>query len=190
MVGRRWRVARRHPGITAVSTAAAAIVLAVATFAYSRVVSAHNVAIEERDKKVKALDLLEALNRKQKDTYKDLLRKQIELTAVSGAPNSHSNGLELVKQAAELEPVREPGRASRLGCELLAAARNRGERSGDCGGPIDGLLFVPGWNRLAVCPKRRRARDLGCGPAAEALAIVASWRGWIHSASDPRIAVG
>ena len=36
LIGRAWRIARRHPGITAVSTAAAAIVLAIATFAYLR----------------------------------------------------------------------------------------------------------------------------------------------------------
>ena len=43
--GRAWRIARRHPGITAVSTAAAAIVLAIATFAYMRIVSERNLAV-------------------------------------------------------------------------------------------------------------------------------------------------
>ena len=47
-IGRAWRVARRHPGITAVSTAAAAIVLAIATFAYLRVVSERNLSFAER----------------------------------------------------------------------------------------------------------------------------------------------
>ena len=34
LAGRLWRVARRHPGITSVTTAAAALVLAIATYAY------------------------------------------------------------------------------------------------------------------------------------------------------------
>ena len=38
-VGRLWRVARRHPGITSVTTVAAATILAIATFAYVRVVA-------------------------------------------------------------------------------------------------------------------------------------------------------
>src|SRR4029077_20158467 len=37
-IGRLWRVARRHPGITSVSTAAAAAILTIATYAYVRVV--------------------------------------------------------------------------------------------------------------------------------------------------------
>ena len=33
-VGRLWRVARRHPGISMVTTAAAATILAIATYAH------------------------------------------------------------------------------------------------------------------------------------------------------------
>ena len=36
-VGRAWRVARRHPSLTIVSTAATIAVIATATFAYVRV---------------------------------------------------------------------------------------------------------------------------------------------------------
>ncbi len=38
-VGRLWRVARRHPGITSVTTVAGATILAIATFAYVRIVA-------------------------------------------------------------------------------------------------------------------------------------------------------
>ena len=41
-VGRLWRVACRHPGITSVTTAAAATILAIATYAYVRVVVERN----------------------------------------------------------------------------------------------------------------------------------------------------
>ncbi len=43
--GRLWRVARRHPGITTVTTVAAATILAIATFAYVRVAAARDRAI-------------------------------------------------------------------------------------------------------------------------------------------------
>ena len=45
-VGRLWRVARRHPGITSVTTVAAAAILAIATFAYVRVVAERDKAID------------------------------------------------------------------------------------------------------------------------------------------------
>ena len=55
-VGRLWRVARRHPGITSVTTAAAATILAIATYAYvsvldsrARVIKALTVATEKGD---------------------------------------------------------------------------------------------------------------------------------------------
>ena len=41
-IGRMWRVARRHPGISIVTTTAAATILAIATFAYVRVVAERN----------------------------------------------------------------------------------------------------------------------------------------------------
>ncbi len=41
-IGRLWRVARRHPGISIVTTTAAATILAIATYAYVRVVASRN----------------------------------------------------------------------------------------------------------------------------------------------------
>ena len=38
-IGRLWRVARRHPGITSVTTVAAAAILAIATYAYVRILA-------------------------------------------------------------------------------------------------------------------------------------------------------
>ena len=96
-VGRLWRVARRHPGITAVSTTAAAIVLAVATFAYVILVSERNSAYAERDQKLAALDELRAARKNE-------LRSMIEVVGLSGNPIRRSHGLDLIKQAARLEP--------------------------------------------------------------------------------------
>ena len=153
--GRAWRIARRHPGITAVSTAAAAIVLAIATFAYLRVVSARNLAVAERDKKVEALDLLEDLNRKQRDTTRDLLRKTIEQAAVGGDPSRRSNGLEFIKQAAELEPDRDRRTELRdWAVSFLLLREIESSVPALVAGRSHGLLFAPGGNRLAVLSER------------------------------------
>ncbi len=47
-IGRLWRIARRHPGIASVSTAAAAIVLAIATLAYVSILADRNEANRSR----------------------------------------------------------------------------------------------------------------------------------------------
>ncbi len=153
--GRAWRIARRHPGITAVSTTAAAIVLAIATFAYLRVVSARNLAIEERDKKVNALDLAEQLNRELQDSKRDLLRKTIEQQAVSGAPSRRSTGLEWIKQAAELEPDRDRRTELRdWAVNFLLLREIESSVPAIVAGRSHGLLFAPGGNRLAVLSER------------------------------------
>ena len=65
--GRLWRVARRHPGITAVTTVAAATILAIATFAYVRVVAARDRAIDAGSQLQEAM-----LNRSRKQIARSL----------------------------------------------------------------------------------------------------------------------
>ena len=55
-IGRLWRIARRHPGITSVTTAAAAAILAIATYAYVRVDDARKHAIHLLDVAEEALE--------------------------------------------------------------------------------------------------------------------------------------
>ena len=43
-IGRLWRVARRHPGITSVTTAAAAAILAIVSYSYVRILAERDVA--------------------------------------------------------------------------------------------------------------------------------------------------
>ncbi len=82
-LGRAWRVARRHPSLTAVSTVATAVVLATAAFAYVRVV-------HERDQKAAALF--------------DQLRQNVAVQRLSGAAGRRDVGLSLLKEAAALAP--------------------------------------------------------------------------------------
>src|SRR5271157_3663304 len=53
-IGRFWRVARRHPGITAVTAVASAVVLGVATYAYGRILKEKNDAITAKENAIRA----------------------------------------------------------------------------------------------------------------------------------------
>ena len=63
-VGRLWRVARRHPQIAAVTTAAAATILAIATYAHMRVLHEVKVKEEALSLATEKGNALEKLNRK------------------------------------------------------------------------------------------------------------------------------
>ena len=136
-IGRAWRVARRHPGITAVSTAAAVIVLATATFAYVKVLS-------ERNRLATALGLL-------KESKRDLLLTTIEQASVSAAPKRRSNGLEKIKEAAELE--QEPDRRTQLrdwAVRFLMLREIEASTAELATGRAHGLIFTPGGDQLAL----------------------------------------
>ncbi len=151
VLGRAWRVARRHPGITAVSTAAATIVLAIATFAYMKVVAQRNLAFAESLKTLKALDLLKESNGKERALRKELLRSTIEQAAVSGAPSRRGNGLERIKELAELES--DANRRTELrdaAVKFLVLREIEAVGPELATGKSHGLLFTPGGNRLAV----------------------------------------
>ena len=76
--GRLWRVARRHPGITTVSTAAAAAMLAIATFAYVRVVA-------ERDEAIRATTQKEDALESREDAYRQTRAAMKRATTAAGA---------------------------------------------------------------------------------------------------------
>ncbi len=151
LFGRAWRVARRHPGITAVSTAAAAIVLAIATIAYLRVLSERNLYFAEQLKAVEANALLTETSGKERALRKELLRSMIEQASVSGAPSRRRNGLERIKEAANLES--EGARRTELrdwAVKFLVLREIEAVAPELTTGKSHGLLFTPGGNRLAV----------------------------------------
>ena len=82
-IGRMWRVARRHPGITSVSTAAAAAILAIATFAYVRVLAERDKAYTALDEKQQALQQAEDANRRERVAMKEGLVKAVEVVGLS-----------------------------------------------------------------------------------------------------------
>jgi serine/threonine protein kinase/WD40 repeat protein len=90
VVGRLWRFAQRHPGITAVSTAASVTVLAVTTVAYVRI-------MHERDQAVIA----------RADAQAALLRqlwREATVVRQSNMPNRRETSLGLIREAAGMRP--------------------------------------------------------------------------------------
>lgn len=117
--GRAWRVMRRHPGISSVTAAASVIILAVAGFAYHRVV-------RERDAKDSALQLKaaalvraddalarteEAVRESQSARRMELWR-HAELVRRTDTPDRRATGLDLLEKAAALAP--DAGMKARL----------------------------------------------------------------------------
>lgn len=103
-IGRAWRVARRHPGISSVSTVASILVLAIAAFAYDRV-------RDERDRAREALHGAEFARAKTEEAvgetraaWRKELWRHAALVRHTNAPDRRSAGLALLKQAAALSP--------------------------------------------------------------------------------------
>ena len=150
-IGRIWRVARRHPGITAVSTAAAAIILAIATFAYLRVVSERNSALDAHAKTVDALNREKQAKDKERSARKGELRSTIAVVGLSGTQNRRSMGLERIKEAASLDPDAEHRAELRDWAVKFLVLREVEERKPELApGRSHGLLFTPAGGRLAV----------------------------------------
>jgi serine/threonine protein kinase/WD40 repeat protein len=90
-LGRLWRLARRHPAITVVSTAAATTVLAVASVAYIRVVQARDRAIAAEKVSLKAL-------------REGKLSQAILMRGATNESDRRERGLILLREAAEMKP--------------------------------------------------------------------------------------
>ncbi len=106
-VGRLWRVARRHPGITSVTTVAAATILAIATFAYVRVSEQRDRAIDATGKLQNAmLQIKEADHQKRADMKKDYWQLAM-IVGQTFNPNRRTVGLDFIRKAVALEPEPE-----------------------------------------------------------------------------------
>ncbi|MFI5457780.1 MAG: WD40 repeat domain-containing serine/threonine protein kinase [Isosphaerales bacterium] len=143
-VGRLWRVARRHPGITSVTTVAVATILAIATYAYVRVV------VERNHARV-ALQREKEASSKERAARKEKLLPIVELVGLSGTPNRRSHGLALIEEAAKLEL--EPELRTKLRDEAVKFLVLREVEAHEPElptGRAHGLVFGPTGHRLAV----------------------------------------
>ena len=147
-VGRMWRVARRHPGIASVSTAAVAIVIAITTFAYVRVLADRNEAVRANQEKDMALDSKEEANRRLNATLLKQYRSEAAYMRISNLPDRRNRGLEAIKQAVAMGP--EAAMRSELRDEAVEflVLRDVPRRPELATNRTQGVVFSPGGNRL------------------------------------------
>ncbi|MBX6315022.1 MAG: protein kinase, partial [Isosphaeraceae bacterium] len=135
-VGRLWRFARRHPALTAVTTVAAAVILAVATVAYIRVA-------RERDRALMA-------ERRAHEALRQQLLSEASLLLTSAMPNRRQSGLELIKRVAAMGP--DAAMRTRLRSEAIEflALRAVEAQPEVPTGRLWGFAFGPEGHRLAT----------------------------------------
>jgi serine/threonine protein kinase/WD40 repeat protein len=150
-MGRLWRVVRRHPGISIVSATAAATVLAVATYAYIRVLAERDKEITARGRMEEALVRTEAVERERNSALRQLLGQTAAMVGMTPAPNRRSHGLNLIREAVKLEP-HEPELRAQLRDEAVKFVVLRDVETGPeiATGRSRGLVYAPSGSRLAV----------------------------------------
>jgi YD repeat-containing protein len=163
-VGRFWRVARRHPGITTVTAVASAVVLGIATYAYAQILADRNVAITAKEKAIRASNEKNvALLEKAQEADKARAAARWALSAsatnllLSELPDRRAKGLDLLQKmlnpekavATDQEPSLSPGRLRDLAVEFLVL-RDVQPRQDFPTGPTRGIEFGPGGTILAA----------------------------------------
>jgi serine/threonine protein kinase/WD40 repeat protein len=140
-LGRTWRYARRHPALSSVTVGATAIILAVASVAYLRVV-------QERDRAVQA-------ERTAQSALREGLLSQAALVRVSTVPDRRDRGLDLIARASDLDP--DPGLRARLRAEAASflSLRDLEKRPLVASGRGSGLAFGPEGSRLITLSEDR-----------------------------------
>ena len=109
-IGRFWRLARRHPGITAVTTVAGAVVLGVATYAYVRILKEKNDAIKASKNAIRASNEKNvALYEKEQEADKARAAAgghsppMPPACFLSELPGRRAKGLDLLQKVADTE---------------------------------------------------------------------------------------
>lgn len=148
--GRAWRVARRHPGISSVSTVATVLILAIAAFAYDRVRGERDLAREAlRGAEAARAKTEEAVGEARAAWRKELWR-HAALVRHTDAPDRRSAGLALLKQAAELNPEPQLKATLRDEAAEFLVLREIGPRVELPTGPSRDLVHNPVNGNLAV----------------------------------------
>jgi serine/threonine protein kinase/WD40 repeat protein len=106
-IGRFWRVAHRHPGITTVTAVASAAVIAIATYSYIRIIGERNEAIKANSLKETALSEKEAEADKARAAARWALSANASNLLMSDLPNRRSKGLDLLRKVADPEKAVE-----------------------------------------------------------------------------------
>ena len=163
-IGRFWRVARRHPGITAVTAVASAVVLGVATYAYVRILKEKNDAITASKDAIRASDEKNvALHEKEQEADKARAAARWALSTnasnllLSELPDRRAKGLDLLQKVADPEKAvaldqdraLTPAQLRDQAVEFLVL-RDVQPRPEFKTGPTRGIEFGPGGTVLAA----------------------------------------
>jgi serine/threonine protein kinase/WD40 repeat protein len=159
-VGRLWRVARRHPGITSVTTTAAATILAIATFAYLRVVAERDQVMREKFEKSEALKRTEQANRENRDLLLKQYRSEVTLLRSTNLPDRRGRGLQAIQKAVAYNPdaqLRSELRDEAVELLVLRSVENRSDLGT---GHVQGVVLGPESNRMATLSEDGEQLDL------------------------------
>ena len=163
-IGRFWRIARRHPGITTVTAVASAVVLGVATYAYGRILKEKNDAITAKEIAIRASNEKNvALHEKEQEADKARAAARWALSAnasnllLSELPDRRAKGLDLLQKVADPEkavPLDQdqaltPAQLRDQAVEFLVL-RDVQPRPEFKTGPTRGIEFGPGGTVLAA----------------------------------------
>jgi serine/threonine protein kinase len=113
-LGRMWRVACRHPGITTVSTVASLLIVSITAYAYNQVRNqrdqareAQNTAVAERLKTEAAERETRAAMGETRAAHRTMLWRHAALVRSTNEPDRQAKGLDLIRKAAALDPEPE-----------------------------------------------------------------------------------
>ncbi len=142
-VGRAWRFARRHPGLSAVSTVATASILATAIIAYVQVV-------QERNKALRALDGEKIARDQLKGAMIQNLWREAEGVRKMRVPDLRKTGLERLREAVALHPDAAMQTKLRDEAVQFLALRDIEPKPSIETGPARRVAFAGSANRLVT----------------------------------------
>lgn len=117
--GRMWRLARRHPAVSAVILIAASMISVIATIAYERVARERDDAILARSQTLLALQGEKTALDKAHQAMRNQLWREASMVRQSAVPERREKVLDLIRQATEYGP--EPELRTKLRNEVVQA---------------------------------------------------------------------
>jgi WD40 repeat protein len=191
-VGRLWRVARRHPGITTVTTVASATVLAIATYAYVKILNERNVAVRASNDRAIALIEKNAEAEKAREAARWALFANASNLLLSELPDRRARGLDLLRQTADPEKAIELDRHQPLSQDQVhdsavefLVLRDVETRPEIPTGPTRGIEFGPGGTVLAALSEDGQEVSLWNMETRQRFATIALADGRVAGADPP-----
>jgi eukaryotic-like serine/threonine-protein kinase len=149
-VGRLWRVARRHPWSAAVTTAAAALIVAITTYSYVRIL-ANQAEVSAANEALKlALDEAKAANRESQAAQRAQILKTAQMLEATDKPDRRGQGLDLISEAVKLRLSNNERGEFRDEAVKFLVLRDVLTRQPLSTGPGMGLTFGPQGHRIWV----------------------------------------